>query len=119
MQKAKKVLNENGSDDYYPLAKSICSDIRILVERIVEYEFLADVIQRHRRSVNTMGKIEKLAKITLDDCNLINDIMTEYSSYEHSQPIEAPVNIPDPQTIEVSINKLLDWYDEFTLRTVA
>lgn len=119
LQKAKKVLDGEGADDYYPLAKAICSDIRILVERIVEFEFLADVVQRHRRSVNTMGKINKLAKITIDDCNLINEIMTEYSSYEHSQPIEAPVSIPKPQAIEASIDKVLAWHDEFKSRAIV
>ena len=119
LKKAQKVLFEDGSDEYYPLAKSICSDIRIIVERIVEFELLADVIQRHRRSVNTLGKLDKLAKITLADCNLINEIMTEYSSYEHSQPIEAPVDIPEPLQIEESIDKLLTWHDEFKSRIVV
>ena len=119
LHKAKKVLNETGSEDYYPLAKAICSDVRILMERIVEFDFLADVIQRHRRSINTMGKINNLAKITKKDCDLVNEIMTEYSCYEHSQPIEIPINIPDPQAIEASIDRVLAWHDEFKSRAIA
>jgi hypothetical protein len=41
------------------MEKHYGSDIRILVERIVELDFLADVVQRYRRAVNTMGKVEK------------------------------------------------------------
>ncbi len=60
--KAKKVYESDGSDAYYIHAKSICSDFRFLMERIVETVFLADVVQRHRRAVNTMGKIKIWSK---------------------------------------------------------
>lgn len=114
--KAKKIFNESGSEEYYPYGKALCSDIRILVERIVEIDFLADVIQRYRRAVNTMGKVEKLAKIKKEDCDLINDFMTRYSCYEHSQPSESPVEIPEPTELEKDIDKLLEWLTEFNGR---
>ncbi|MCM1958202.1 AAA family ATPase [Acinetobacter modestus] len=114
--KAKKVHETAGQEEYYPLAKSICSDLRILTERIVEFVFLADVIQRHRRAVNTQGKIHKLAHINFDDCHLIEEIMTKYSCYEHSQSLEAPTEIPEPNELESDIDKILDWHAEFTKR---
>lgn len=114
--KAKKIFNENGSEEYYPHGKALCSDIRILVERIVELDFLADVVQRYRRAVNTMGKIDKLAKIKKEDCDLINDFMTRYSCYEHSQPTESPVEIPEPAEIEKDVDNLLTWLTEFNSR---
>ncbi|WP_277639713.1 AAA family ATPase [Bacteroides graminisolvens] len=116
--KAKKIFNESGSEEYYPYGKALCSDIRILVERIVEIDFLADVIQRYRRAVNTMGKVEKLAKIKKEDCDLINDFMTRYSCYEHSQPSESPVEIPQPVALEKDIDKLLIWLTEFNNRKI-
>ena len=116
--KAKKIFNENGSEEYYPYGKALCSDIRILVERIVELDFLADVVQRYRRAVNTMGKVEKLAKIKKEDCDLVNDFMTRYSCYEHSQPSESPVEIPQPTEIEKDIDILLAWLTEFNSRKV-
>jgi energy-coupling factor transporter ATP-binding protein EcfA2 len=116
LSKAKKILQDNGSEAYYPYGKALCSDIRILVERIVELDFLADVIQRYRRAVNTMGKVDKLAKITKADCDLINDFMTRYSCYEHSQPNETPVEIPEPSEIEKDVDKLLTWLAEFNKR---
>lgn len=116
ISKAKKIFNEQGSSDYYPHGKMLCSDIRILIERIVECDFLADVIQRYRRAVNTMGKVDKLAKITKTDCDLVNDFMTRYSYYEHSQPGETPVEIPEPSIIEIDVDRLIAWLTEFNKR---
>ena len=73
--RAKKIYNEQGSEAYYPYGKALCSDIRILVECIVELDFLADVIQRYRRAVNTMGKVQKLAKIKKEDCDIVDDFI--------------------------------------------
>lgn len=116
--RAKKIFNEQGSEEYYPYGKALCSDIRILVERIVELDFLADVIQRYRRAVNTMGKVQKLAKIKKEDCDLVNDFMTRYSFYEHSQPTETPVEIPEPNEIEKDVDNLLTWLTEFNRREI-
>lgn len=116
--KAKKIFNDSGSEAYYPYGKALCSDIRILVERIVELDFLADVVQRYRRAVNTMGKVEKLAKIKKEDCDLINDFMTRYSCYEHSQPSETPIEIPQPTEIEEDVDNLLKWLTEFNSRSI-
>ena len=117
--KAKKVYESDGSDAYYIHAKSICSDFRILMERIVETVFLADVVQRHRRAVNTMGKIKNLVKITADDCALIDEMMTKYSCYEHSQSLEAPVDVPEPGDMEKDIDRMIvAWHVEFSKRTI-
>ena len=114
--RAKKIYLQRGSEEYYPLAKAICSDFRILLERIVEFYLLADVVQRHRRAINTMGKIEKLAKVTSKDCELIDAYMTKYSVYEHSQSSELPSEIPTPEELDSDINKILSWYEEFKSR---
>lgn len=116
ISKSKKIYNQYGYDEYYPHGKMLCSDIRIVVERIVECDFLADVVQRYRRAINTMGKVDKLAKIKKEDCDLINDFMTKYSYYEHSQPGETPIEIPDPSLIEKDVDTLLAWLDEFNKR---
>ncbi len=113
---ARKILETEGLEPYYPLAKAICSDLRILTERIVEFVFLADVIQRHRRAVNTQGKIHKLAQINSSDCELIEEIMTKYSCYEHSQSLEAPVQMPEPNELDTDVDKLLNWHAEFIKR---
>lgn len=116
LQKAKKALNEDGMDFYYPLAKAICSDIRILMERVVEIILLADVVQRHRREIHTLNKVDKLAKIKIEDCQLIEKIMSDFSTYEHSQSDESPVEMPDPDIIEEAIDSVLVWHEEFKNR---
>ncbi len=113
---AKNLYDEHGSEVYYPLAKAICSDFRILLERIVEYYFLADVVQRHRRAINTMGKIGNLVKITQSDCDVIDNFMSKYSVYEHSQSPQMPTIMPEPDELEKDIDSILAWYDEFKRR---
>ena len=115
---ARNTFQEHGTVAYYPLGKSICSDFRILLERIVEFVLLADVVQRHRRAVNTMGKIQNLVKIKTTDCSLIEELMTKYSSYEHSQSSEAPVELPEPEELKADIERLVAWHSEFTKRAV-
>ncbi len=113
---AEKAYNENGSEAYYPLAKAICTDVRILLERVVEIELFADVIQRHRHDIQTKGKIEKLSKINDADCRIIDDYMTKYSPFLHSQSPETPLEIPSPQDISQDIDEILEWINKFKER---
>jgi ABC-type cobalamin/Fe3+-siderophores transport system ATPase subunit len=113
---ARKALEEHGYDNYYPLGKAICSDFRILLERIVEFDLLGDVISRHRRDVNTKGKLHKLTKITSEDCDLIEQLIGEFSCFEHSQSDESPVEIPDPDRLEGHLESLLNWHEKFKSR---
>ena len=116
---AKKILDTSGSEFYEILAKSICSDIRILVERVVEVEFLGGIIQRHSREVQTKNKLEKLIKINSQDCDVINKAMTTFSTYEHSQPTDSPIMTPTPDFLIEEINKILDWNSLFIARKVS
>ena len=116
LSKAKKALNEDGREAYELLAKALCSDFRILLERMIECELIADVVQRYRRAINTMGKIHNLAKISEADCKYFDNLMTKYSRYEHSQPLEAPVPLPEPDELETDFNALKDWLSEFKKR---
>lgn len=113
---ARKVLDRDGYDSYYPLAKAICSDFRILLERIIETDFLADVVARHRRSVTTQGKFHKLAKITPDDCAFIEGLMGEFSCFEHSQSEELPVEVPEPDQLDEVLTNVIAWHEEFSKR---
>ncbi len=119
LPKAKKLFNESGFDAYKTEAKSLCSEFRILLERMVEYELMSDVVQRYRRAINTMGKIGNLAKISESDCKYFDDLMTKYSRYEHSQPLEAPVQLPEPDELETDFNELKNWQAEFKKRPLT
>ena len=113
---ARKMYDSHGFDNYYPLAKAICSDFRILLERIVETELLADVIKRHRRDIHTKNKINLLAKITKDDCELIEKLMSDFSCFEHSQSDESPVEIPEPDILESYLDSIIIWHEAFKTR---
>jgi hypothetical protein len=98
-----------GDVAYENEAKGLCSDIRILLERIVEIDLLAGIVKRHSAEVNTKGKIHHLSKITEDDCKFIDDYMTKYSSYEHSQSEESPIILPRPEEIEADIGAISEF----------
>lgn len=118
LAQAKKALQEDGSEACYPLVKSICSDFRILIERFVEMYVLAEIVQRHRREVNTKGKIHSLLKLQRDDCDLIDDLMSKYSRYEHSQSYEAPVETPSVEELSGDMQRLSEWHAEFKARAI-
>ena len=92
--------------------------MRILVERMVEDTLLNKVVCRFRRAVHAQKKIASLAKIKPEDCQLIDEFMTKYSRYEHSQPSEAPVPLPEPDEIAADLTRLQAWLSEFSGREI-
>jgi energy-coupling factor transporter ATP-binding protein EcfA2 len=102
---AKKAFAE-GDVAYEKEAKGICRDIRILLERIIEMDLTNGVVRRFSPEVNTKGKIYALSKITEAECKFVDDYMTKYSLYEHSQPEEAPSELPKPEEIEFDLNAI-------------
>lgn len=117
LARARKVHDEEGQVAYAPLAKAICSDFRIILERMIESELLADVVQRFRRAINTQGKLKRVASVTPDDCRLFDELMSKYSRYEHSQPGEAPVAPPTPDELQTDMEALRDWRVRFLARS--
>jgi energy-coupling factor transporter ATP-binding protein EcfA2 len=113
---ARAVLEKEGDALYRVYAQSICTETRKLVERMIEWDLLADVIQRHRRGIKTMNKIEKLADILPEDCKFLDEMMTKYSRYEHAQSAEAPVALPEPDELEEDVARLKKWRDELEKR---
>jgi hypothetical protein len=109
---ARVALEKEGPEVYRLHAQAICTETRKLVERMIELELLADVIQRHRRAINTLGKLEKLADIKTEDCVFIDEMMTKYSRYEHAQSAEAPVELPLPDELAEDVSRLKKWRDE-------
>jgi energy-coupling factor transporter ATP-binding protein EcfA2 len=118
LARARKVLADNGKAEYDLHAKAICSDVRILLERLVEDTLLNEVVRRFRRAVQTQNRIGGLAKIQPEDCQMIDELMTKYSRYEHSQPNEAPVALPGPDEIAADLTRLQTWLKEFSDRKI-
>ncbi|WP_440465694.1 AAA family ATPase [Pseudomonas sp. YH-1] len=113
---AKKAGDSDGAAMYRALAQGICSEFRKLVERSVEDDLLNKVVQRHRRSVTTEGRLGGVPSVTIDDCKLIDSLMTKYSCYEHSQSAEAPAFIPEEPELRADLESLKKWRDDLTAR---
>lgn len=119
LRDARKVFNEKGWQHYEIDAQSLCSEFRKLIEKTIEYDLMADVVQRHRREIQTKNKIEKLSKIKKQDCDFLDELMTKYSRYEHSQSSEAPVTLPDPDELDQDLTALKEWRLNFSNRKVS
>ena len=114
-----KLIDAGDVTGYNERANSLCGDLRSLVERCVETVLLNNVLIRFRRGLQTQGRIGALAKITLEDCAFIDDLMTQYSVFEHSQSDALSATPPDLAEIEVDVAKLAAWIEEFSKREVA
>lgn len=40
-------------------------------------------------------------------------MMTKYSYFEHSQPSEKPIELPDLEYLEKDVNNLIDWGKDY------
>ncbi len=112
----RNILNEQGNESYSWWAKGVCSNTRITIEKVIEFDLLADVVQRFRRPITTQGKLHNVAKVTIEDCVYIDELMTKYSRYEHSQPNEVPVQPPEPDELDADLSKLKQWREDFVAR---
>lgn len=119
LPQAKKALSHEGSDAYSLHAKSISSELRIIIERIIEQELLGGIVLRHQRKLTTNNKLNVLSKIKKEDCDFLESLMAEYSVYEHSQSAEAPTEPPTPEKLEESLKTIVDWHTEFSRRKVT
>ncbi|MFC0571558.1 hypothetical protein [Paraburkholderia solisilvae] len=115
---ALRKLLDAGDVGYDNEMKAVCSDFRILVERSVEKVMLSGLIERFRRSVQTQ-QIRSLAKITPDDCVLVDQMMTKYSRFEHSQSDEIDADLPGVDELADDLKLMIDWIGEFDKRAAA
>jgi ABC-type hemin transport system ATPase subunit len=114
----RKHMEVGNAAEYDSALKSTCGDFRILVERTVEKVMLDGLLERFRRSVQTK-QIKTLAKINIGDCALIDEMMTKYSRFEHSQSDEMAGALPAVDELHEDLNKVIAWIDEFGGRAVA
>ncbi len=119
LDEAKKFWDSEQSENYKIHAQAICTDFRKLLERTVEDDLLGQVVKRHRRSITTDNRITQLPKITNEDCNFIDELMTKYSCYEHSQSDEAPTFLPNEPELRQDIEALKEWRETFSDRVVG
>lgn len=101
---------------YDAALKAACGDFRILIERTVEKILLNGLVERFRRSIQT-GQIKTLAKITPDDCLIVEKMMTKYSRFEHSQSDELPGTLPSIDDLAADLGEVITWIDRFKNRS--
>ena len=94
--------------------RSICSNFRIILERIVEKHLLNDIVQRYRKDIQTKGKLSALSQISEEDCNKIDRLMSDYSKPLHSQPDETAPVLPELTVLQRDIADLISWLNKFT-----
>lgn len=109
----RKHVDSGDVDTFEREAWQTCSEFRILVEKCVESVLLNEVLVRFRRDIQTKGRLSKLTKIKQSDCDFIDDLMTRYSVFEHSQSDELPAPSPDLQQIEHDVDALSSWINTF------
>ncbi|WP_175962434.1 hypothetical protein [Burkholderia pyrrocinia] len=74
---------------------------------------LKGLIERFRRLVQTQ-QIRSLAKITPEDCVLVDQMMTKYSKIEHSQSDEVDAILPGVEELGDDLRLMTDWIGERT-----
>lgn len=115
---ARKYWDSGDSNSYKIHAQSICSDFRKLLERTVEDDLIQEVVKRHRRSIMTNNKLNGLVKIQQDDAQFLDELMTKYSKFEHSQSAEIPVQVPGEPELRKDLEALKTWREKFKKRTL-
>lgn len=113
---AKKLHDAGDFEKYDDAVRAICSHLRILIERLIEKELLNDVVSRFRNNLITNKRLEKLVVIRKEDCQLLEQMMSDYSFPLHSQPDEAPEALPSLAQITSDVDKLIAWQAEYSKR---
>lgn len=116
LREAKKAGETSGAQAYYALAQGICSDFRKLIERSVEDDLLQKIVVRHRRGISTDGRLPALLGITRDDLHKLDELMTKFSCFEHSQSDEVPVQPPEEAELKADIESLKKWREDLEAR---
>jgi ABC-type Mn2+/Zn2+ transport system ATPase subunit len=116
MTAAKKRLDKEGWDGYEIEANAICRDARAALERIVEKDLIAEVVRRNNPEVQTKGRLEQLAKVEASDCAFVEEMMSYFSQFIHSQSDETPISPPDAEELQDTLNKIRDWRNDFEAR---
>lgn len=111
----RKHVDAGDGGAYDAALKAACGDFRILIERTVEKILLNGLVERFRRSVQTQ-QIKTLAKITANDCSTVEEMMTKYSRFEHSQSDELPGALPSVDELATDLDMIITWIDGFKKR---
>ena len=115
-QDAREAKDRGNYEHAEMFLKSICSDFRMLVERSIENDLLCGIVQRYQRPVHSLKLKDLAKKFEKSDCQLLESLMTKYSRFEHSQPAESPVQLPELSDVLADMEMLKNWREEYKKR---
>lgn len=102
---------EFNSDTYLTFQSGLCADFRNIVEKSIEDILLCGIAQRYDRIIHSTH-VMRLSKITIDDCTIVDRMMTKYSAYDHSQPDETPCLAIDYNELYKDFLEVQKWIEE-------
>lgn len=102
-----KRMNEL-DEDFNRERHYLCQQFRNCVEKSIEDFLIAEIVVRFRKDVQTR-RIKYLSLITKSDCDIVDDMMTKYSAYDHSMSTETPLIEFSIQEIETDMQKFSEW----------
>ena len=111
--KRKQKVGEFGTAD--ALIQSLCSDFRKVIEQGISQDLLSGIVSRYGREISSL-KLTRLYAITRKDITLFHNMMSKYSCYEHSQPIETPLALPDISDLEADLVAMEEWANKYDKR---
>ena len=101
------------SREYLDRCSRISQQLRICIERSVEDILFQEMIKRFSRRIMT-GKLLKMDRISKEDCEIIDSMMTKYSFEEHSQPEDSGLVTIDLDDTTKDIDNFIAWIKEYT-----
>lgn len=107
---------DHDSSEYLEAVGKQCQQFRICIERSVEDILLQGMVHRFERRIMTNGKLTKLTRITDDDCQFVDSMMTKYSFTEHSQPADSPPIDISIDELNVDISTYIKWIADYRKR---
>jgi energy-coupling factor transporter ATP-binding protein EcfA2 len=117
-QTARAEAAKGSLDAFGTLLSQICRDLRKTIERAVEEVLLREIVMRYRRQVH-VSNLRQLDAIEKDDLELLDRLMTRYSSPQHSQTPESRVPPPSIDQVERDIEALDAWARAFRKKVEA
>ncbi len=113
-QSAEKVFRTS-HEEFELDARDIYLHLRQAWERAVPEVLLHDVVQPLRHRIETQ-KVRYLHDISVEDCQAVEDGMTECSRWLHDQPAANGTPFPKPEALKTRVDDLEAWVKRIRAR---
>jgi len=116
-QAADKTFRTSGGEDYEKQAREIYGLLREAWERGIEEVLLHDMVERFRPTIETQ-RLRYLHDITKEDCDKVEEGMTECSRWfrGHDEAAAIASVFPKSEEVRQAINALETWTDTIRKR---